>query len=124
MTSPTHQNPDAGWDGCPFCGRIQRGEFEETTSRHVVRFSPLNPVTPGHMLFVPRGHIRDVAALDQAIGHVFAAAAAYGTVWGSFNLILSRGEPATQTVEHAHVHFVPRRPGDGLTLPWTGQVKA
>jgi hypothetical protein len=25
-------------------------------------------------------------------------------------------------VEHLHVHVVPRRPGDGLPLPWTGQV--
>lgn len=37
-------------------------------------------------------------------------------------VITSIGADATQTVFHTHIHVVPRRPGDGLTLPWTGQV--
>jgi histidine triad (HIT) family protein len=36
-----------------------------------------------------------------------------------YNLITSGGREATQTVMHAHVHYVPRRRGDGLKLPWS-----
>jgi histidine triad (HIT) family protein len=35
------------------------------------------------------------------------------------NLIVSKGPSATQTVAHLHLHIVPRRPGDGLALPWS-----
>lgn len=49
------------------------------------------------------------------------SAAAYGEAMGTdFNLITSAGAAATQTVAHLHVHYVPRRTGDGLGLPWTG----
>lgn len=40
-----------------------------------------------------------------------------------FNLITSSGRWATQTVKHLHIHYVPRRKDDGLTLPWTGQAQ-
>lgn len=40
---------------------------------------------------------------------------------GDMNLITSRGPAATQTVPHLHLHLIPRREGDGLTLPWTAQ---
>lgn len=41
----------------------------------------------------------------------------------AYNLITATGSEATQTIPHFHVHLVPRLAGDGLTLPWTGQVK-
>ena len=43
---------------------------------------------------------------------------------GESNLITSIGPAATQTVPHLHLHLVPRRPGDGLPLPWTPQHSA
>lgn len=89
-----------------------------------LNIEPLNPVTPGHRLFIPRGHIKDAVQLPGATGQLFAAAARWGARQGDqFNLITSRGEAATQSVFHFHVHYVPRREGDGLHLPWTGQAK-
>jgi diadenosine tetraphosphate (Ap4A) HIT family hydrolase len=41
---------------------------------------------------------------------------------GAANFITSAGRDATQTVFHLHIHIVPRHAGDGLALPWTGQV--
>jgi hypothetical protein len=38
---------------------------------------------------------------------------------GQWNLITSAGTDATQSVFHLHVHLVPRRPNDGLKLPWS-----
>lgn len=104
---------------CPFCGLIEAGEYEQDHGP-VVRFEPLNPVTPGHMLFVPVDHIEHGgggAATD--VGTAMRFAQHYGVRRGEdFNLIVSSGPTATQTVPHVHVHYVPRRKGDGLGLPW------
>jgi histidine triad (HIT) family protein len=109
---------------CVFCQRIACEEYVPC-NRAVVRFAPLNPVTPGHMLFVPLGHLPSASTLAPVTGDVFCEAARYAaTRPDDFNLITSAGADATQTVQHLHVHYVPRRAGDGLTLPWTGQVRA
>lgn len=106
---------------CPFCERIKRGEVEHRyPDLHcdVVRFQPLNPVSPGHRLFVPIRHTEhpDWSAVSTAMG--------WAACWASgfprdFNLITSSGPAASQTVRHIHIHYVPRSPGDGLHLPWT-----
>lgn len=105
--------------GCVFCKRIEDGE-DVDCGRGVVMFEPLNPVTSGHMLFVPQVHVVDAAEQPWVTGSVFEAAAAYGEmVARDFNLITSAGPAATQTIRHLHVHYVPRRKGDRLSLPWT-----
>lgn len=106
---------------CPFCDRIQQGDYVLVRPPlDVVHFEPLHPVTPGHRLFVPYQHIEHPS--PEAVGDCMEAAARWAERHGEFyNLITSSGSAATQTVPHVHVHFVPRRVGDGLHLPWTGQ---
>ena len=111
---------------CPFCERVEHGDYEDTDLSHIVTFEPLNPVTSGHRLFVPgiQGqhftHSHEWAA--ALVADTMKAAEDYALRQGEdFNLIISRGTSATQTIEHLHVHYVPRREGDGLHLPWTGQ---
>ena len=107
---------------CPFCARIRDGEVDEIYNEGVVRFAPLNPVTPGHMLFVPVGHA--LHPNPERAGAAVAAASHYARRKKEpFNLITSSGHAATQTIPHVHVHYVPRRENDGLTLPWTGQTR-
>ena len=116
---------------CPFCDRIERGDYEtgfyDYGSLIAVSFQPRRPVTQGHRLYLPAEHVTD-ATIDPALtGRVMAEASHhtrnfYQVV--SFNLITSVGSAATQTVRHLHVHAVPRREGDGLHLPWTGQRAA
>lgn len=110
---------------CPFCLRCSRREFEECgPAVPVMRFEPLNPVTPGHMLFVPFTHVRNASEHPTLTGLVFQAAARWGKEQNrEYNLITSAGPNATQSVWHLHVHYVPRAMDDGLYLPWTGQVK-
>lgn len=108
---------------CVFCDRIEAGEFEPTIDDRVVTFEPLNPVTDGHLLFVPRKHAFDPGEDPASLGHAMTLAAAWGgDGTDAFNLIASAGQDATQTVFHTHVHFVPRHAEDGLHLPWTGQA--
>jgi len=108
--------------GCVFCDRVNSGEFDYFDD-HNVAFEPLNPVTPGHFLVVPREHVID--ALDGPVqmgrAMTFAARLAGDMGLDAANFITSAGTAATQSVFHLHVHVVPRREGDGLRLPWTGQ---
>ena len=104
---------------CPFCDLIAAGDYFHVTP-HVVRFQPLAPVTSGHMLFVPRLHVP--SPVENPVQAALAVeAAAHWAVGSQCNIITSSGAAATQTVLHLHVHYVPRRPGDGLVLPWTNQ---
>ena len=107
---------------CPFCARITAGEYDAGDSWSVT-FEPLNPVTPGHRLFVPRAHVADALTRPVITGRVmeYAARWATGHNLGPCNLITSAGAEASQTVFHLHLHLVPRCEGDGLPLPWTGQ---
>lgn len=110
---------------CVFCQKLSEGDWERTLDGGrgdvVHAFAPLNPVTPGHMLVVPVEHVRDAAERPEVTAAVMHGAAILAGEVGSCNIITSMGEPATQTVFHLHAHVVPRRVGDGLTLPWTGQ---
>lgn len=108
---------------CPFCKRIAAGEYE-ISDRFAVAFEPLSPVTRGHLLVVPREHVGDAGSSPLAASRTMALAAEIAGPLGwadSYNIITSSGAPATQTVRHLHLHIVPRREGDGLALPWTGQ---
>jgi len=110
---------------CVFCKRILHREYDYKYSNlDTVQFEPLNPVVPGHMLFVPLVHVEEAAIMPPITGDVFQAAAMWAEfIHKPFNLITSAGSAATQTVKHLHVHYIPRRKDDGLHLPWTGQVK-
>lgn len=110
---------------CVFCERIWRRDYD-FSSDSAVSFEPLDPVVPGHRLFLPVWHVVDArsagglnAAMMLAVHYVELR-----SITDDFNLITSVGPAATQTVSHLHVHFVPRVEGDGLALPWTGQQHA
>lgn len=108
---------------CVFC-KLMGTDIVETCADGVVSFTPLNPVTSGHKLFVHEQHTTDAAHDPIVTGKVFEQAAYHGKTHGeSFNLITSKGSEATQTVFHLHVHYVPRIKDDGLHLPWTNQKK-
>lgn len=115
-------------ESCVFCAIINDGAPVTDLRRHgrgVVSFVPLSPVTEGHRVFVPTTHIERISEdFSLAAGLVAEYAAAHGAHLGcDFNLIINSGPNATQTIPHIHWHVVPRRKGDGLALPWTGQQK-
>lgn len=108
-------------EGCPFCERIAAFDYEQAYDGSV-RFEPLNPVTPGHMLFVPAWHSEHPSG--EGVRVAMSAAEVYASRKGcDFNLITSSGPAATQTISHLHAHYIPRVEGDGLLLPWTGQKR-
>lgn len=116
-TKPTLAKP------CVFCRRLERSEWE-WGSAHAVAFEPLEPVTPGHYLVIPRAHAASAMADPEGGAHAMRMAFDLAGKMGlkDANFITSAGKFATQTVFHTHVHIVPRFEGDELALPWTGQL--
>lgn len=105
---------------CVFCdivaGRAPAEIFHEWED--AIAFVPLNPVTEGHLLVIPKVHVADVGHDPYVSATTMQRAAQLAaTQW--CNVITSRGRVATQTVFHLHFHIVPRREDDGLALPWT-----
>lgn len=105
---------------CVFCDKIAAGDYLDEYDG-IVHFAPLNPVTPGHLLVVPKIHVSDATEDPRVTGMTMFYAASLAKA--PCNLITSAGREATQSVFHLHVHVVPRVKGDGLKLPWSGLVK-
>lgn len=110
--------------GCVFCN-IVAGEAPVRLAdpprpdRPYVVFQPLNPHAPGHVLFVPRRHFASAAEAPVVTGILFEAAASWAAArYDDFNLLTSSGAKATQTVEHLHIHVIPRSSADGLHHDW------
>jgi histidine triad (HIT) family protein len=113
-----------------FCD-IVAGEAPATIVREwddALCIEPLNPVTKGHLLVIPRAHVVTIFSSPDVAAAVMRRTSEmlHGVErWmepRDHNVITSAGRAATQTVDHFHVHIVPRERGDGLALPWTNQA--
>jgi histidine triad (HIT) family protein len=103
---------------CVFCAII-RGEAPATVVREwddAIAIVPLGPVVDGHLLVIPKQHVRDFAEDPDVSAAVMRRAAEI--VPHPANVITSLGREATQSVWHLHAHLVPRSEDDGLALPW------
>ncbi len=123
IASPVAHLEGAGREaGCVFCDIVAGNAPAQEVVEYpgATAFRPLNPITPGHMLVVPNVHVAHAAEEPEVTAKAMEAASRYAAEhFDSFNLITSANEAATQTVYHLHIHVIPRRFGDGLTLPWT-----
>ena len=100
-------------------------------SENTLSFGVLDnfPVTPDHALVIPKRHVADYFDLKQPeINAVNATLLALKDQFmkkdksiTGFNIGINSGASAGQTIGHAHIHIIPRRPGD-VTDP-TGGVR-
>jgi diadenosine tetraphosphate (Ap4A) HIT family hydrolase len=105
--------------GCPFCDRISVGSSVAYAEPFAVAFPDGFPVADGHLLVVPRRHLARLEELEAEewlgvfglVRQVCRELAGHGGVVG-LNIGVNSGAAAGQTVEHAHVHVIPRRHGD------------
>ncbi len=115
------QDPD-----CVFCAIADdRAPASVVYSdKDVIAFLDINPVTPGHLLVMPRQHLPALADLDDALaGHLFniaqrlaAALRASDVRSDGINLFYADGKAALQEVFHAHLHVIPRFADDGFVI--------
>ncbi|KHK02952.1 HIT family protein [Desulfovibrio sp. TomC] len=113
---------------CIFC-KIVKGEIpcaKVYEDGQVLAFLDIAPVTPGHVLVIPKAHHADLFALPDSLGAALLAAqkrvgrAVMAAVGASgLNVQQNNAASAGQVVFHAHYHLIPRREGDGLRL-WPG----
>jgi len=115
-------------DSCEFCEIVDRDDpdvREVYRDENVVAFFPTEPAALGHLLIVPRRHVPDIWALKPEEASQLSRAALLlaeairdAVSPEGLNLVQSNGEAATQTVNHLHVHLVPRWTGDAIGRFW------
>lgn len=117
---------------CEFCEIVDRDDpvvQEVYRTENVVAFFPTEPAVLGHVLVVPKRHVPDIWGLepDEAAQLSQAALLLAHTIREAvrpegLNIIQSNGRAATQTVEHLHVHLVPRWAGDAMGPIWPAET--
>jgi diadenosine tetraphosphate (Ap4A) HIT family hydrolase len=78
------------------------------------------PVTPGHMLIIPRRHVAEYFELGRPeqnavyflLEQLKRRLQDNDSSVKGFNIGVNCGEAAGQTILHSHVHLIPRRMGD------------
>ncbi|KAK2880699.1 hypothetical protein FQN49_000468 [Arthroderma sp. PD_2] len=110
--------------------------FPILSTKHVLAFLDIMPLTMGHILVIPRRHYRnmgDVAVNDaRQLGQwlpilsrvvvrtvLGEGADGRGDDRGNWNVIQNNGVRASQTVPHVHFHIIPR-PALDTTTPTKG----
>ena len=92
----------------------------------VFAFLDVNPLSPGHVLVVPREPAETLDKLSPdasaAIGRVLpriARAVLAATGAHAYNVLQNNGPLAHQAVMHVHFHVIPKYDdGTGLSLGW------
>ncbi len=103
-------------EDCIFC-KIIRGEIPSNKvyeDDEIIAFNDIHPVTPIHILVIPKKHIKSVIDIqkedESLIGKMYTAinkiAEEKGFAKEGFRLITNCGENGGQEVEHLHFHIL------------------
>lgn len=113
---------------CIFC-KIANGEIPSATIYEDADFRvilDLSPASKGHALILPKEHYANLFELDDEVAaKVLPVAKKVVTKMkellncDGYNLVQNNGETAGQTVNHFHLHLIPRYEGDDVGLQWS-----
>jgi histidine triad (HIT) family protein len=112
---------------CVFC-RIVSGEIPSAKvyeDAQIIAFMDAGQVNPGHVLVAVKEHIKNIydlradlaAAVFQVAVRIAKAAKASMRPDG-ITLLQANEQAGWQTVEHFHIHVLPRHVDDGVNLTW------
>ena len=114
-------------DDCIFC-KIAKGDIPSATIYETGDFKCILDVAPankGHALIITKEHYDNIFQLDAetaakifSFATVAAKAIKEETGCEGMNVLQNNGEVAGQTVNHFHLHLVPRNTGDGVKMSW------
>lgn len=92
-------------------GRAPWTELEREDFLYFV-FRDIYPVSPGHLLFIPKA--TDTISMSVTLGAAFVTGEYLKAIGkcDAFNVGMNMGEAAGQTVMYPHVHLIPRFSGD------------
>jgi len=110
------------YDDSNIFARILRGELPSSKvyeDEHVLAFNDINPLSPIHILVIPKGRYvswddfsakatdEEITAFVRAIGKIARDA---GLVESGYRILANTGRNAGQEVPHLHVHIFAGRP--------------
>jgi len=109
---------------CVFC-KIARKEIKADIaeeSDNFIAFLDIHPKAEGHTLIIPKEHFVNLmdlpsdfaSEMHDVIKNIAEKRLKEGAE--GFNLISNNFAAAGQVVMHAHVHILPRKKGDGLSM--------
>lgn len=114
-------------DDCIFC-KIGKGEIPSATIYENSDFRVFLDVAPanrGHALIIPKEHADNIFQLDgETAGKLFSLATVVAraikeeTKCEGMNIVQNNGAVAGQTVNHFHLHLIPRNEGDDVNVGW------
>lgn len=114
-------------DDCIFC-RIANGNIPSNTLYEDDNFRvilDLSPATKGHALLLPKEHADNLYELSDAVAAQVMATVRNIAVrmkeklhCDGINLVQNNGEAAGQTVNHFHMHIIPRYTGGTPMIEW------
>ncbi|MBP8614594.1 MAG: HIT family protein [Firmicutes bacterium] len=100
---------------CPFCNPDEVVLSNELVYAIYDKY----PVSPGHMLIIPKRHTPDIFSTTpeerQAMYDILEKCKSMLDEEKSpdgYNIGINCGEPAGQTIFHVHLHLIPRYKGD------------
>ena len=108
---------DSNPNDCPFC-RLPPERVIESNA-HALVVADAFPVSPGHTLVILRRHVasffettnEELAAVYELL-HRARNRLNEALMPAGYNIGVNVGVTAGQTVEHVHVHLIPRYSGD------------
>ena len=116
------------YDNTNVFAKILRGEipsFKVYEDNATLAFMDINPAHDGHCLVITKSHYPTVFDISEeafvAVArsvHKVARAVNLALSPEGLNLVQSNGEGAKQSVNHFHIHVLPRKLGDDLKLDW------
>lgn len=102
---------------CPFCQLPPADIIGENALGRF--FADRYPVSPGHLLIVPRRHVATYFEATQEEQQALWDLVKEAQAWlqhhrapDGYNIGINVGETAGQTVFHLHIHLIPRYQGD------------
>ncbi|HIW81844.1 MAG TPA: HIT family protein [Candidatus Acetatifactor stercoripullorum] len=114
-------------EDCIFC-KIANGEIPSKSLYEDEKFRvilDLGPAAKGHSLILPKDHAANLYELPEKLaGDAMILAKKMASLLteklncDGINLVQNNGEAAGQTVEHFHIHLIPRYKGDGQNINW------
>lgn len=115
---------------CMFC-KIAGGKIPSNTVYNDDNFRvilDISPANEGHCLVIPKAHAENIFELDENLvgeAHKLAKKIVHALKESlgvkDFNIIQNNGSYAGQTVDHFHIHIIPRNSRDSVVIK-TGTV--
>lgn len=120
---------------CVFCKIINKefNSYKIYETENVLAILDISQATYGHTLVMPKKHVENIFEIeDELLKEVYSVVGKISKHYPKvlpnlkgINLLNNNGEKAGQTVNHYHVHIIPRYQDDDLVdMKFTDHSKA